>query len=134
MITVPPRHYCIVENPVLRDADMKVVVDPNNQIKLRHADQVKKIQMTMYFLTLYKIWKSVSEPMLLFLKEIRLAQDPFPLYPGEVLKLNVTSLRVVMANSALRLRAVLDYEDESGEKRVAGDEWLFEGPGNLFDI
>lgn len=71
--------------------------------------------------------------MLLFLKEIRLAQDPFPLYPGEVLKLNVTSLKVVMANSALRLRAVLDYEDESGEKRVAGDEWLFEGPGNLFN-
>lgn len=34
-----------------------------------------------------------------------------------------------MANSALRLRAVLDFEDESGEKRVAGDEWLFEGPG-----
>lgn len=35
-----------------------------------------------------------------------------------------------MANSAIRLRAMLDYESESGEKRVAGDEWLFEGPGN----
>ena len=38
-------------------------------------------------------------------------------------------LKVVMANSALRLKAILDFEDESGEKRVAGDEWLFEGPG-----
>lgn len=40
----------------------------------------------------------------------------------------MTTLKVVMANSALRLRAVLDIEDEH-EKRVAGDEWLFEGPG-----
>ena len=40
MVTVPPRHYCIVENPVVRDKDLKVVVDANNQIKLRHADQV----------------------------------------------------------------------------------------------
>ena len=63
-------------------------------------------------------------------QDIRLAQDPFPLYPGEVLKQGVTGLRVVMANSAIRLRAMLDYESESGEKRVAGDEWLFEGPGN----
>lgn len=33
-----------------------------------------------------------------------------------------------MANSALRLRAILDIEDKD-EKHVAGDEWLFEGPG-----
>lgn len=33
------------------------------------------------------------------------------------------------ANSALRLKAVLDFEDEtSKEQRRAGDEWLFEGP------
>lgn len=36
-----------------------------------------------------------------------------------------------MANSAIRLRAMLDFESESGEKRVAGDEWLFEGPGTV---
>ena len=51
------------------------------------------------------------------------------MYPGEVLKENVTALKIVMANSALRLRAILDIEDKD-EKRVAGDEWLFEGPGN----
>ena len=37
-----------------------------------------------------------------------------------------------MANSAIRLRAMLDFESESGEKRVAGDEWLFEGPGGAY--
>ena len=70
------------------------------QIKLRHADQ-----------------------------EIRLAQDPFPLYPDEILKQVVTQLKVVPANTALRLRAVLDFVEEGGTRRIAGDEWLFEGPG-----
>ncbi|XP_022093212.1 major vault protein-like isoform X2 [Acanthaster planci] len=101
MIMVPPRHYCIIENPVQRNEDGSVIVDQSGQIKLNHADQ-----------------------------EIRLAQDPFPLYPGEILKLPVTALKVVPANSALRLRAVLDFDDEEAKtKRVAGDEWLFEGPG-----
>lgn len=57
MVTVPPRHYCIVTNPVSRDAQSSVLFDVTGQVRLRHADQ-----------------------------EIRLAQDPFPLYPGEVLE------------------------------------------------
>ena len=61
-------------------------------------------------------------------QEIRLAQDPFPLYPGEILKQVVTQLKVVPANTALRLRAVLDFQEDK-TRRVAGDEWLFEGPG-----
>ena len=40
MITIPPRHYCVVENPVLRDKDGHVIIDANGQIKLGHADQV----------------------------------------------------------------------------------------------
>lgn len=75
-------------------------------------------------------WWTMNYTICHVFQDIRLAQDPFPLYPGEVLKQGVTGLRVVMANSAIRLRAMLDYESESGEKRVAGDEWLFEGPGN----
>ncbi|XP_066297986.1 major vault protein-like isoform X3 [Branchiostoma lanceolatum] len=100
MITVPPRHYCVVENPVVRGEDGATVYDTSGQVKLVHADL-----------------------------EIRLAQDPFPLFPGETLKQNVTPLKVVSADTALRLRAVLDFEDQTGQKRVAGDEWLFEGPG-----
>ncbi len=73
---------------------------PSLQVKLRHADQ-----------------------------EIRLAQEPFPLYPGEVLKQVVTQLKVVPSNTALRLRSVLDFDEEDGTRRIAGDEWLFEGPG-----
>ncbi|XP_023932738.1 major vault protein [Lingula anatina] len=100
MVTVPPRHFCVIENPILKDKDGKCVFDKSGQPKLLHADQ-----------------------------EIRLAQDPFPLYPGEVLKQPVVPLKIVAANAAIRLRAVLDFEDETGEKRTAGDEWLFEGPG-----
>lgn len=102
MITVPPRHYCIIENPVLVDKAGVVQFDPNGQAKLSHADQ-----------------------------EIRIFQEPFPLYPGELLKQPVTALKVVVANSALRLRSILDFDDDNGEKRIAGDEWLFEGPGKL---
>lgn len=100
MIVIPPRHYCVIENPVLRDKDGEVVLDVSGQVRLCHADL-----------------------------EIRLARDPFPLYPGELLKQPITALTSIVANSALRLQAILDFEDETGEKRTAGDEWLFEGPG-----
>ncbi|CAF1639456.1 unnamed protein product [Adineta ricciae] len=103
MITVPPRHYCVVESPVVRDNAGEVVFDANGQAKLIHAD--------------------------LDIRLARLDQAPFPLYPGEVLRQPVTPLKVVPANSALRLKAVLDFQDETtGEQRRAGDEWLFEGP------
>ena len=100
MLIIPPRNYCVVENPVMKDKDNKVVYDQSGEAKLVFADL-----------------------------EIRFSQDPFPLYPGEVLKQNITPLKVIPANSALRLKAVLDFTDDNGVKRTAGDEWLFEGPG-----
>ncbi|CAF2087183.1 unnamed protein product [Rotaria magnacalcarata] len=103
MITVPPHHYCTIESPVVRNEAGVVQFDENGQVKLLHADL-----------------------------EIRLAkpdQIPFPLYPGEILRHPVTALKVVAANSALHLRAVLDlYDETTNEQRHAGDEWLFEGP------
>jgi len=99
MTMVPPRHYCVVINPVARDDNGQVLFDQAGQAKLRHADL-----------------------------EIRLTQDPFPLYPGEEIQKDVTPLQIVYPDTALRLQALLDFK-EGGEKRVAGDEWLFEGPG-----
>ncbi|KAM9168714.1 major vault protein isoform 1-T2 [Mergus octosetaceus] len=100
MVMVPPRHYCVVLNPVARSPTGAVLVDGAGQVRLRHADL-----------------------------DVRLAQEPFPLYPGEELQQGVTPLQVVLADTALRLRALLDFEDEDSNKFVAGDEWLFEGPG-----
>lgn len=100
MIMVPPRHYCIILNPVERTEDGEVVYENDNgQVRLRHGDE-----------------------------EIRFQSDPFPLYPGEKLFGNVTPLKIVSPNTALHLLAVRDYTD--GEVvRKAGDEWLFKGPG-----
>jgi major vault protein len=113
MIVVPPRHYCIVENPVLRDESGQPIADEHGQIKLRYGD-----------------------------REIRFAQEPFPLYPDEELVEEIRQLQVVERNQALRLKAIRDFTDtlplprsDDGQtqtqtiNRLAGDEWLFEGPG-----
>lgn len=102
MITIPPRNYCVIENPVVRDAEKNTVVfdQKSGEAKLVFADL-----------------------------EIRFSQDPFPLYPGEVVKQTITPLKVIPANSALKLKSVLDFTEDDGTKRTAGDEWLFEGPG-----
>ncbi|NER82416.1 MAG: hypothetical protein F6K42_23205 [Leptolyngbya sp. SIO1D8] len=113
MIVVPPRHYCIVVNPVLWDEANQPQIDPYGQVRLRYGDE-----------------------------EIRFAQDPFPLYPGELLSGKVSPLEVVETNYALRLHALRDFVETpvevseaieredlaTGIQRVAGDEWLFEGP------
>lgn len=111
MIVVPPRHYCIVQNPVLRDDTNRPQIDQYDQVRLQYGDQ-----------------------------EIRFTQDPFPLYPGEELLAKVIPLQVVETNHALRLQAIRDFieppvppaseaaESSTGIQRLAGDEWLFEGP------
>jgi len=76
-----------------------VVTDEAGQVKIRHGDE-----------------------------EIRFEQEPFVLYPGEKLYGKVSPLQVVATNTALKLRAIRDFVD-GGVKRVAGDEWLFKGPG-----
>ncbi|XP_044186119.1 major vault protein-like isoform X2 [Thunnus albacares] len=55
---------------------------------------------------------------------IRLSQDPFPLYPGEEIQEDVTPLQIVELDTELE-----DFKAEERLKRVAEDEWLFEGPG-----
>ncbi|EGC38895.1 major vault protein beta (MVP-beta) [Dictyostelium purpureum] len=106
MILIPPRNYCIIDNPIIRK-DGVLVVDQFNQPKLRHGDQ-----------------------------EIRFSQDPFPLYPGEVLIAQPVPLQVIQANSALRLKCLRDFVEVKADKttvsRTAGDEWLFEGPGTYY--
>ena len=100
MVMIPPRHYCVIANPVARDENKQIIKEKNGQIKLKHGDE-----------------------------EIRFEQEPFPLYPGEKLFGKVTPLQVVAPNTALRLKSSRDFTDTDGSKRIAGDEWLFEGPG-----
>lgn len=50
MIIIPPRNYCIIENPVVKHGDA-AMADKSGQVKLRYGD-----------------------------REVRLEQEPFPLY------------------------------------------------------
>ncbi len=38
MVIVPPRHFCVIKNPVARDDDGEIIKDVLGQIKLLHAD------------------------------------------------------------------------------------------------
>eukprot|EP01094_Clydonella_sp_ATCC50884_P019908 TRINITY_DN39_c0_g1_i1.p1 TRINITY_DN39_c0_g1~~TRINITY_DN39_c0_g1_i1.p1 ORF type:complete len:823 (-),score=382.67 TRINITY_DN39_c0_g1_i1:132-2600(-) len=102
MVVIPPRHYCIISNPVERNEDGEPLVDRHGNYKLRHGDE-----------------------------EIRFHSFPFPLYPGEKMYGKVNALQIVAPDSALRLRAMRDFADGT-LKRCAGDEWLFEGPGTYY--
>jgi len=102
MIIIPPRHYVIIQNPVIKGANGEILKNEHGNYKIRHGDE-----------------------------EIRFTCNPFPLYPGEVLSLKVTPLQVIPADSALRLRCIRDFEDDNG-KHIAGDEWLIHGPGTYF--
>lgn len=123
MINIPPRHFCIVANPCVRDMDGVVVVDQHGQVKLRHGDQEIRFSDTF--------------------------NEPFALFPGEALAGSVKQLQLVPPNTALRLRAARDVTipeirtasnntATSNPKdntttvmvtRSAGEEWVFRGPG-----
>jgi len=106
MLSIPPRHYAIISNPVVRDAEGKPTYDAYGQAVLLHGEL-----------------------------EIRLASetpDPFPLFPGEALKGKIAELLVVSSNEALRLKAVRDFETAEGGTTYAGDEWIFEGPATYY--
>jgi len=102
-VQIPPRCYCRIRNPCVRDDAGEPVVDEYGQVRLRYGDE-----------------------------EIRFEQEPFPLMPGEIViedgEPAVKKLSVIASNTALKLVASRDFVDESGVARIAGDEWIFEGP------
>lgn len=96
MVIVPPRHFVVVDNPVLRDKDGKEQYETYGQVKLRHGDS-----------------------------EVRFHSEPFALFPGEKLSGGVQPLHVVKENHALRLRAKRDFVDRYasvGEENVESKE------------
>lgn len=104
MVMVPPRHYVVIENPVVRDAASgQPLKDKNGNYVALHSEL-----------------------------QIRGEGDPFPLYPGEKLKGSVTELTVVAPDCALRICAQREFITADGKKHMPGDEWLFEGPGTYY--
>ncbi|XP_060071634.1 major vault protein-like [Ylistrum balloti] len=104
MIKVPPGQYCIIENPCINYVPGQVCKN------------------------------------LLGQKQVRFHQEPFPLLPGESLfgapdyqtgrsgyMPAMQPIPIVKADHAIRLKAVLDFEDETGQHQ-AGDQWQLNGP------
>jgi len=81
-----------------------VVTDDNGQVLLRYGD-----------------------------REVRFEQAPFPLYDGEKCG-PVNPLIIVESNTALRLKALRDFDDryDRGTKRTVGEEWLFPGRATYY--
>lgn len=56
-------------------------------------------------------------------------QDPFPLFPGEIILKDITIANVIGENEALKLLANRDFYDKINNKhRSVGDEWILQGP------
>eukprot|EP01127_Copromyxa_protea_P024609 TRINITY_DN978_c0_g1_i2.p1 TRINITY_DN978_c0_g1~~TRINITY_DN978_c0_g1_i2.p1 ORF type:complete len:357 (+),score=62.69 TRINITY_DN978_c0_g1_i2:159-1073(+) len=112
MVCIPPEHYAIVHNPVVRDEHGNVVVNDKGEDKLRHGDE-----------------------------EIRFNQDPFHLHFGEVCG-PITPLPIIKENQAIVLQAKRDFEkgiedhkanngkekEEDSQPRKAGEKWQLKGP------
>ena len=97
---IPREHYAVVENPVARDNRGQIITTATGQVRCKIGE-----------------------------KEVRFFQDPFPLYPQEVMS-EPRPLTVLMQNQSIVLRAVRTFVNElSGIERNAGDEYLFHGPG-----
>lgn len=116
MIKLPPNHYCIIKNPVVRDEDGKIVI-------------------ITYTLTSLKVESEFGESKVRFEElGIRTQQsypDPFPLYPYEQLYQDVKKYVFLKDNEALVLRALRPFVDnrDSDKERFINDEYLFKGPG-----
>ena len=65
LITIPPRYYCIIENPVVTNEKRLVMFDENGQAKLKHADLVSQKQPTsaaqLLFVCSYNFRKDIRK-------------------------------------------------------------------------
>jgi major vault protein len=102
MIVIPPRQYCEIANPVVLDKTGAPSYDKYGQVIIRHGD--------------FEIRFNSDYP------------EPFALFPGEGIKTAPTALTVLKPNTALRLEATRNFEDNNKKKYTAGDQWLIRGP------
>lgn len=112
---IHPRNYSVIEHPVARDESGNLIVSKYGQAKNRTGE-----------------------------RKVLFAQDPFPLYPGEVLIVNNVPQPLLKPTEALRLRALVDFKDEREKTRQrpgdtqtarkAGEEYLWFGPSTYTPI
>lgn len=106
MISIPPRSFAVINNPVIRHSDGTLSMDKYGQVNIRHGDQ-----------------------------EIRLHEqfaEPFPLYPREEIIGRVSPLKIVAPDTALLIEAERQFTDDNDISRQPGDLWYFKGPGTYY--
>ena len=113
MINIPPRHYCKILNPVVRNEKGEPELDSTGNYKLLHGRE--------------EIRFSLEKEPLPGVSKDAIYDEPFPLYPGERVS-KKSPLVVVKPDEAIRLRAIFNVEVD-GTEYAAGEEWLFRGPG-----
>lgn len=116
-IFLQPQHYCLINDPVMRDADNKLIFEkrqPKKGAKVDAKDENKFQQV--------KVNIGDSE-----IRSQKFYPEPFPLYPGESLT-KIEKLPIVPRDAAIKLEAVRDFVAEDGKKVRAGDEWIEFGP------
>lgn len=99
MVSITASEYCVISNPVKRNEEGNIL-EEHGQAMLDFGEE-----------------------------EYRFAQPPFPLYPGEKIKSEVIKMDVLSTDEALLLTAIVGFTDSDETERVAGDKWLFKGPG-----
>lgn len=48
-IVVPPRHYCLIANPVMRDSRGEAIADTYGQVRLRYGDREYRFEQEPFF-------------------------------------------------------------------------------------
>mmetsp|Transcript_371 Transcript_371/g.413 ORF Transcript_371/g.413 Transcript_371/m.413 type:complete len:174 (+) Transcript_371:215-736(+) len=108
MIKLPPNHYCVIKNPVQREANKDLKLTRNQEVMVHFED--------------FEVRAFSEYP------------DPFPLYPYEEVYESVKPFQLLKDKEALVLRADRTFKDEryNGVQRFINDEYLFKGPGTYF--
>jgi major vault protein len=85
MTNLPPRTYCKIVNPIVRDEKGSKVLNPYGEVEIQFGE--------------FEYRTADQYP------------DPFPLYPGEKVEGKIENLLIVQQNTALRLTAIRDFAD-----------------------
>lgn len=101
MIVLRPQTYCKIANPIVRNKDGTPKISTFGQVIVKFADFE------------YRFSDEYNEP--------------FPLFPGEILDGGIEQLTVVPRYSAIRLKANREF-NEGEVFYYAGKEWQIEGP------
>lgn len=119
MINIPPRNYCIVKNPVVKDAEGNPVLDDHGEVKVRFGETQIRVQND------------------LGIDRFKVYSDPFPLFPYEIIEGGAKPFRKCLTlkdNEALKLKATRPFIDErfDGVERFPEDIYQIMGPTTYY--